>query len=86
MLLAEGMFVMCDNSNVEANDDIILESTQIIPQTDEDCQELVIDESTTIMDCSEAQENWNDFDLNSAAYVTGYISERKKKISSENQQ
>ncbi|GBM50502.1 hypothetical protein AVEN_254779-1 [Araneus ventricosus] len=42
-LLAEGMFVMCGNANCESNDDIILESTQIIAQTDEDCLELVID-------------------------------------------
>ncbi|GBN92423.1 hypothetical protein AVEN_8764-1 [Araneus ventricosus] len=33
MLLAEGMFVMCGNANCEPDDDIILESTQIIPQT-----------------------------------------------------
>ncbi|GBN81753.1 hypothetical protein AVEN_191945-1 [Araneus ventricosus] len=36
MLLAELMFAMCGNANYEPDDDIILESTQIIPQTDED--------------------------------------------------
>ncbi|GBM73730.1 hypothetical protein AVEN_533-1 [Araneus ventricosus] len=73
MLLAEEMFVMCGNANCELNDDIILESTQIVPQSDKDCLELVIDESATIMDCSEAQKKWDDFELNSAAYVAGYI-------------
>ncbi|GBN76628.1 hypothetical protein AVEN_1684-1 [Araneus ventricosus] len=73
MLLTEGMFAMCGNANCEQDDDIILESTQIILQTDEDCLELVVDESATIMDCPEAQENWNDFELNSATYVAGYI-------------
>ncbi|GBM70558.1 hypothetical protein AVEN_196262-1 [Araneus ventricosus] len=43
MLLAELMFAMCGNANYEPDDDIILESTQIIPQTDEDCLDLVID-------------------------------------------
>ncbi|GBN72069.1 hypothetical protein AVEN_19979-1 [Araneus ventricosus] len=52
MLLAEG--VMCGNANCEP--DVILETTQIIPQTDEDHLELVIDESATIIDCPEAQE------------------------------
>ncbi|GBM26456.1 hypothetical protein AVEN_126956-1 [Araneus ventricosus] len=37
MLLAELMFAMCGNANYEPDGDIILESTQIIPQTDEDC-------------------------------------------------
>ncbi|GBN38092.1 hypothetical protein AVEN_221612-1, partial [Araneus ventricosus] len=84
MLLAEGMFVMCGNANCEPDDDIILESTQIIPQTDEDCLELVIDESATIMDCPEAQENWDDLELNSAAYVAGYISKKSlQKINCE---
>ncbi|GBN86538.1 hypothetical protein AVEN_215581-1 [Araneus ventricosus] len=76
MLLAEGMFAMCGNANCEPDDDIILESTQIIPQTDEDCLELVIDESATIMDCPEAQENWDGFELNSATCVAGYISKK----------
>ncbi|GBM75312.1 hypothetical protein AVEN_126686-1 [Araneus ventricosus] len=75
ILLAEGMFAMCGNANCEPDDDIILESTQI-PQTDEDCLELVIDESATIMDYPEAQENWDDFELNSATYVAGYISKK----------
>ncbi|GBO38885.1 hypothetical protein AVEN_42089-1 [Araneus ventricosus] len=44
MLLAELMFAMCGNANYEPDDDIILESTQIIPQTDEDCLDLVFDE------------------------------------------
>ncbi|GBM57399.1 hypothetical protein AVEN_59879-1 [Araneus ventricosus] len=43
MLLAELMFAMCGNANYEPDDDIILESTQIIPQTD-----LVIDEPSWI--------------------------------------
>ncbi|GBL92022.1 hypothetical protein AVEN_102578-1 [Araneus ventricosus] len=73
MLLAEGIFVMCGNANCEPDDDIILESTQIIPQIDEECLELVIDESATIMDCPEAQENWDDLELNSAAYVASYL-------------
>ncbi|GBO35821.1 hypothetical protein AVEN_146477-1 [Araneus ventricosus] len=84
MLLAERMFVMCGNANCEPDDDIILESTQIIPLTDEDCLELVIDESTTIMDCPEAQENWDDLELNSAAYVAGNISKKSlQKINCE---
>ncbi|GBM64480.1 hypothetical protein AVEN_194238-1 [Araneus ventricosus] len=78
MLLAEGMFVMCGNANCEPDDDIILESTQIIPQTDGDCLELVIYESATIMDCPEAQENWDDLELNSDTYVVGYISKTFK--------
>ncbi|GBO13157.1 hypothetical protein AVEN_116905-1 [Araneus ventricosus] len=48
MLLAELMFAMCGNANYEPDDDIILESTQIIPQTDEDCLYLVIDEPSWI--------------------------------------
>ncbi|GBO37120.1 hypothetical protein AVEN_76611-1, partial [Araneus ventricosus] len=48
MLLAELMFAMCGNANYEPDDDIILESTQIIPQTDEDCLDLVIDEPSWI--------------------------------------
>ncbi|GBN31669.1 hypothetical protein AVEN_155368-1 [Araneus ventricosus] len=44
MLLAELMFAMCGNAYYEPDDNIILESTQIIPQTDEDCLDLVIDE------------------------------------------
>ncbi|GBO30425.1 hypothetical protein AVEN_89191-1 [Araneus ventricosus] len=76
MLLAEGMFAMCGNANCEPDNDIILESTQIIPQTDEDCLEVVIDESATIMDCPEAQENWDGFELNSATYVAGTIADR----------
>ncbi|GBM32166.1 hypothetical protein AVEN_136718-1 [Araneus ventricosus] len=47
MLLAELMFAMCGNANYEP-DDIILESTQIIPQTDEDCLDLLIDEPSWI--------------------------------------
>ncbi|GBM54394.1 hypothetical protein AVEN_83003-1 [Araneus ventricosus] len=88
MLLAEGMFVMCGNVNCEPDQDIILESIQIIPQTDEDCLELVIDESATIMDCPEAQENWDDLEHNSAAYVAGYILKnliRKSTVNSANQ-
>ncbi|GBN99656.1 hypothetical protein AVEN_82441-1 [Araneus ventricosus] len=57
MLLSEGMFAMCGNANCKPDDDIILESTQIFPQRDEDCLELVIDKSAIIMDCPEAQEN-----------------------------
>ncbi|GBM43269.1 hypothetical protein AVEN_190102-1, partial [Araneus ventricosus] len=38
------MFAMCGNANYEPDDNIILESTQIISQTDEDCLDLVIDE------------------------------------------
>ncbi|GBN00588.1 hypothetical protein AVEN_140706-1 [Araneus ventricosus] len=57
MLLSEGMFAMCGNANCEPDDDIILESTKIFPQTDEDCLELVIDKSASIMDCPEVQEN-----------------------------
>ncbi|GBN56625.1 hypothetical protein AVEN_126008-1 [Araneus ventricosus] len=41
MLLSEGMFVMCGNHNCEPDDDVITESTQIIPQTDEDCLGLL---------------------------------------------
>ncbi|GBN18185.1 hypothetical protein AVEN_211465-1 [Araneus ventricosus] len=48
MLLAELMFAMCGNANYEPDDDIILESTQIIPQTDEYCLDLVIDEPSWI--------------------------------------
>ncbi|GBN85732.1 hypothetical protein AVEN_222156-1 [Araneus ventricosus] len=48
MLLAELMFAMCGNANYEPDDNIILESTQIIPQTDEDCLDLVIDEPSSI--------------------------------------
>ncbi|GBO09295.1 hypothetical protein AVEN_200613-1 [Araneus ventricosus] len=48
MLLAELMFAMCRNANYEPDDDIILESTQIIPQTDEDCLDLVVDEPSWI--------------------------------------
>ncbi|GBO28559.1 hypothetical protein AVEN_26447-1 [Araneus ventricosus] len=48
MLLAELMFAMCENANYESDDDIILESTQIIPQTDEDCLDLVFDDSSWI--------------------------------------
>ncbi|GBN18321.1 hypothetical protein AVEN_56668-1 [Araneus ventricosus] len=48
MLLAELMFAMCGNANYEPNDNIILESTQIILQTDEDCLDLVIDEPSWI--------------------------------------
>ncbi|GBM70737.1 hypothetical protein AVEN_112304-1 [Araneus ventricosus] len=48
MLLAELMFAMCGNANYEPDDNIILESTQIIPQTDEDCLDLVIDEPSWI--------------------------------------
>ncbi|GBM44650.1 hypothetical protein AVEN_214183-1 [Araneus ventricosus] len=84
MLLAELMFAMCGNAYYEPDDDIILESTQIIPQTDEDCLELVIDESATIMDCPESQENWDDLELNSAAYVAVYISKKSlQKINCE---
>ncbi|GBN70634.1 hypothetical protein AVEN_91907-1, partial [Araneus ventricosus] len=46
MLLAELMFAMCGNAHYEPDDDIILESTQIIPQTDEDC--VVTDEPSWI--------------------------------------
>ncbi|GBM90874.1 hypothetical protein AVEN_222918-1 [Araneus ventricosus] len=79
---------MCGNANCEPDNDIILESTQIIPQTDEDCQELVVDESATIMDSPEAQENWDDFEFNSATYVAGYISKnlfRNQTLNSSNQ-
>ncbi|GBO21468.1 hypothetical protein AVEN_165674-1 [Araneus ventricosus] len=48
MLLAELMFAMCGNANYEPDDNIILESTQIIPQTDEDCLDHVIDEPSWI--------------------------------------
>ncbi|GBN39049.1 hypothetical protein AVEN_129806-1 [Araneus ventricosus] len=48
MLLAELMFAMCRNANYEPDDDIILESTQIILQTDEDCLDLVVDEPSWI--------------------------------------
>ncbi|GBN11573.1 hypothetical protein AVEN_246266-1 [Araneus ventricosus] len=48
MLLAELMFVMCGNANYEPDDDIILESTQIISQTNEDCLDLVIEEPSWI--------------------------------------
>ncbi|GBO13929.1 hypothetical protein AVEN_236610-1, partial [Araneus ventricosus] len=48
MLLAELMFAMCRNANYEPDDDIILESTQIIPQTDEDGLDLVVDEPSWI--------------------------------------
>ncbi|GBM14410.1 hypothetical protein AVEN_246578-1 [Araneus ventricosus] len=48
MLLAELMFAMCGNANYEPDDNIILESTQIIPQTDEYCLDLVIDEPSWI--------------------------------------
>ncbi|GBM75611.1 hypothetical protein AVEN_101304-1 [Araneus ventricosus] len=48
MLLAEMMFAMCGNAHYEPDDDIILESTQIIPHTDEDCVDLVIDEPSWI--------------------------------------
>ncbi|GBO12343.1 hypothetical protein AVEN_134297-1 [Araneus ventricosus] len=48
MLLAELVFAKCGNANYEPDDDIILESTQIIPQTDEDCLDLVIDEPSWI--------------------------------------
>ncbi|GBN92277.1 hypothetical protein AVEN_228968-1, partial [Araneus ventricosus] len=48
MLLAELMFAMCGNANYEPDDNIILESTQIILQTDEDCLDLVIDEPSWI--------------------------------------
>ncbi|GBN25783.1 hypothetical protein AVEN_11097-1 [Araneus ventricosus] len=48
MLLAELMFTMCGNANYEPDDNIILESTQIILQTDEDCLDLVIDEPSWI--------------------------------------
>ncbi|GBN06360.1 hypothetical protein AVEN_193367-1 [Araneus ventricosus] len=44
MLLAELMFAMYGNANYEPDGDIILESTQIIPQTDEDCLDLVFDD------------------------------------------
>ncbi|GBM76451.1 hypothetical protein AVEN_31138-1 [Araneus ventricosus] len=57
MLLSEGMFAMCGNANCEPDDNIILESTQIFPQRDEDCLELVIDKFAIILDCPEAQEN-----------------------------
>ncbi|GBN45545.1 hypothetical protein AVEN_245932-1 [Araneus ventricosus] len=76
MLLAEGMFAMSGNANCQPDNDIILESTEIIPQTFEDCLELVIDEFATNMDCPEAQENWDDFELNSATYAAGYISNK----------
>ncbi|GBM44334.1 hypothetical protein AVEN_20372-1 [Araneus ventricosus] len=71
MLLAELMFAMCGNANYEPDDNIILESTQIIPQTDEDCLDLVIDEPSWI-----AQKNLDDLELNSATYVAGYISKK----------
>ncbi|GBM50086.1 hypothetical protein AVEN_182753-1 [Araneus ventricosus] len=48
MLLAELMFAMYGNANYEPDGDIILESTQIIPQTDEDCLDLVFDEPSWI--------------------------------------
>ncbi|GBO38369.1 hypothetical protein AVEN_234020-1, partial [Araneus ventricosus] len=48
MLLAELRFAMCGNANYEPDDNIILESTQIILQTDEDCLDLVIDEPSWI--------------------------------------
>ncbi|GBO12829.1 hypothetical protein AVEN_170902-1 [Araneus ventricosus] len=48
MLLGELMFAMCGNANYEPDGDIILESTQIIPQTDEDCLDLVFDEPSWI--------------------------------------
>ncbi|GBO20795.1 hypothetical protein AVEN_127158-1, partial [Araneus ventricosus] len=48
MLLAELMFAMCGNANYEPDYNIILESTQIIPHTDEDCLDLVIDEPSWI--------------------------------------
>ncbi|GBN54719.1 hypothetical protein AVEN_2026-1 [Araneus ventricosus] len=48
MLLAELMFTMCGNANYEPDDNIILKSTQIILQTDEDCLDLVIDEPSWI--------------------------------------
>ncbi|GBM13938.1 putative RNA-directed DNA polymerase from transposon BS [Araneus ventricosus] len=44
MLLAKLMFAMCGNANYEPDDDIILESTQII----RDCLDLVIDEPSWI--------------------------------------
>ncbi|GBN14139.1 hypothetical protein AVEN_212632-1 [Araneus ventricosus] len=86
LLLAELMFAMCGNANYEPDDNIILESTHIIPQTDEDCLDLVIDEPSWI--CPEAQENWDDLELNSATYVAGYISKklfRKSTVNSANQ-
>ncbi|GBN31704.1 hypothetical protein AVEN_253245-1 [Araneus ventricosus] len=86
MLLAELMFAMCGNANYEPDDNIILESTHIIPQTDEDYLDLVIDEPSWI--CPEAQENWDDLELNSATYVAGYISKklfRKSTVNSANQ-
>ncbi|GBO20788.1 hypothetical protein AVEN_13101-1, partial [Araneus ventricosus] len=43
------MFAMCGNANYEPDGDIILESTQIIPQTDEDCLDLVFDEPSWIV-------------------------------------
>ncbi|GBM09630.1 hypothetical protein AVEN_60266-1 [Araneus ventricosus] len=48
MLLAELMFAMYGNANYEPDGDIILESTQIIPQTDEDCLDLVFVEPSWI--------------------------------------
>ncbi|GBN09764.1 hypothetical protein AVEN_84551-1 [Araneus ventricosus] len=85
-MLAELMFAMCGNANYEPDDNIILESTHVIPQTEEDCLDLVIDEPSWI--CPEAQENWDDLDLNSATYVAGYISKklfRKSTVNSANQ-
>ncbi|GBO20638.1 hypothetical protein AVEN_238632-1 [Araneus ventricosus] len=79
------MFAMCGNANCEPDDDIILESTQIIPQTDKDCLELVIDESSTIMDCPEAQENWDDFELNSGRLHIKKISSENQTVNSANQ-
>ncbi|GBO02475.1 hypothetical protein AVEN_12033-1, partial [Araneus ventricosus] len=35
-VVPELMFAMCGNTSYEPDDDIILESTKIIPQTDED--------------------------------------------------
>ncbi|GBN17008.1 hypothetical protein AVEN_74387-1 [Araneus ventricosus] len=48
MLLAELMFAMYGNANYEPDDDIILESIQIIPQTDEDCLDFIFDEPSWI--------------------------------------
>ncbi|CAL1301181.1 unnamed protein product, partial [Larinioides sclopetarius] len=76
MLLSEGIFVMCGSANCKPDDDAILQSTQIFPKTGEDFLDLVIDESSTIMDLPEMDDNFTDLQLNNAAFMAGYLSKR----------
>ncbi|GBL79214.1 hypothetical protein AVEN_92444-1 [Araneus ventricosus] len=69
---------MCGNANYEPDDDIILESTQIIPQTDEDCLYLLLMNHHGL---PEAQENWDDLSFQQC-HLCGRP--HFKKISSEN--